>query len=248
MNTLLQLSAHVVGDCEVQTINARVLHVFLEVGKDFSNWVKDRIEQYNFVENQDFVCSPILASEGRGGHNRKDYHLTLDMGKELAMVERNEKGKQARQYFIECERRAKMPVDPMKVLNDPSAMRGLLLTYSEKVLVLEAANAEMLPKVAALDRIANAEGSTCISTAAKMLQMRPKDLFAWLSCHRWIFRRTGSSPWVGYQDKIQQQLLETKAVVILRSDGTEKSVESILVTPKSLAKLAELIPQQRAAA
>ncbi|MEN4919687.1 antA/AntB antirepressor family protein [Achromobacter spanius] len=105
MNRLIPVgTCQIVGQA-VPTANARDLHAFLEVGKDFSNWIKDRIDQYEFVENQDFVCSPVLASEGRGGHNRKDYHLTLDMAKELSMVERNAKGKQARRYFIECERR-----------------------------------------------------------------------------------------------------------------------------------------------
>jgi len=98
-----------IGGVEVDAVNARDLHAFLEVGKDFSNWVKDRIDRFGFVENQDFVCSPILASKdqpaGRGGHNRLDYILTLDMAKELSMVERTPKGKQARQYFIEIERR-----------------------------------------------------------------------------------------------------------------------------------------------
>jgi phage anti-repressor protein len=92
------------------------------VGKDFSNWIKDRIEQYDFLENQDFVCSPVLATNGKGGHNRKDYHITLDMAKELAMVERNEKGKQARQYFIECEKRLKStPIQVPQTL--PEALR-----------------------------------------------------------------------------------------------------------------------------
>lgn len=93
-----------IGDVVVQTVNARDLHAFLGVGKDFSNWIKDRIAAYSFNENSDFVCSPILASEGRGGHNRLDYHLTLDMAKEMAMVERNAKGREARRYFIACER------------------------------------------------------------------------------------------------------------------------------------------------
>ena len=105
MNHLIPVTIGEIGGQRIPTSNARDLHAFLEVGKDFSNWIKDRIEQYEFVEDQDFVCSPVLASEGRGGHNRKDYHLTLDMAKELSMVERNAKGKQARQYFIECERR-----------------------------------------------------------------------------------------------------------------------------------------------
>ncbi|WP_375705498.1 antA/AntB antirepressor family protein, partial [Bartonella sp. AA86SXKL] len=88
----------------VQTVNARELHAFLEIGKDFSNWITDRIKKYNLLENQDFVWSPNLASKGRGGHNRKDYHLTLSVAKELSMLENNKKGREARLYFIKCER------------------------------------------------------------------------------------------------------------------------------------------------
>lgn len=90
---------------QVQTVNARDLHEYLEVGKMFANWIKDRIKQYGFVEGSDFVCLPVLESKGQGGHNRLDYHVSLDMAKELAMVERNERGRQARRYFIDCERR-----------------------------------------------------------------------------------------------------------------------------------------------
>src|SRR5690606_17518660 len=113
IKTLIPVAAGEIGGEAVQTVNARDLHGFLEVGKDFSTWIKDRIDQYDFVENQDFVCSPVSGSEGRGGHNRKDYHLSIDMAKELSMVERNHKGKEARQYFIECERQAKAAADPM---------------------------------------------------------------------------------------------------------------------------------------
>ncbi|EHR8376920.1 antA/AntB antirepressor family protein [Escherichia coli] len=87
-------------------VNARDLHTFLGVGKRFASWITERIAEYGFVENQDYViASQIREAKGRGGHNRKDYHLTLDTAKELAMVERNEKGRQIRRYFIECEKK-----------------------------------------------------------------------------------------------------------------------------------------------
>lgn len=102
-----------------QLCDARDLHQFLQVGRDFSNWIKGRIEQYGFVEGEDFspvlgnrgsFDSPNLANQsgGRGGDRRSiDYHLTLDMAKELAMVENNEKGRQVRRYFIAMEREAR---------------------------------------------------------------------------------------------------------------------------------------------
>jgi phage anti-repressor protein len=89
----------------VQTVDGRDLHTFLEVGKDFSNWMRDRVEQYGFVENADFV---VFANSGEKGRPSREYALTLDMAKEVAMVERNDRGKQVRKYFIECERRLKM--------------------------------------------------------------------------------------------------------------------------------------------
>ncbi|WP_058912845.1 antA/AntB antirepressor family protein [Entomohabitans teleogrylli] len=88
--------------------NARDLHAFLGVGKVFAAWITSRIAEYGFIENHDYI---LLSKTGkhlkssRGGYNRKDYHLTLDTAKELAMVERNEKGRQIRSYFIECEKR-----------------------------------------------------------------------------------------------------------------------------------------------
>lgn len=86
--------------------NARNLHAFLGVKKVFAAWITNRISEYEFIENQDYILLSNLGKQtsGRGGHNRKDYHLTLDTAKELAMVERNEKGRQIRRYFIECER------------------------------------------------------------------------------------------------------------------------------------------------
>ncbi|MGP0902055.1 antA/AntB antirepressor family protein [Serratia sp. CY76391] len=83
--------------------NARDLHKFLEVGRDFSNWIRERISEYGFIANLDYTeFSPNSAKTG--GRRRKEYHLTLDTAKELAMVERNEKGRQVRRYFIDCEK------------------------------------------------------------------------------------------------------------------------------------------------
>lgn len=97
----------------VQLCNARDLHAFLAVGRDFATWIKDRIAEYGFAKGEDFImvsAPPIRGAGNRG--KRTDYHLTLDMGKELGMVERNENGRQVRRYFIECERRASTAVSP----------------------------------------------------------------------------------------------------------------------------------------
>lgn len=132
------------------------------------------------------------------------------------------------------------PVDPLKALNDPATMRSLLLGYSEKVLELEAQVQEQAPKVAALDRIAtHAEGALSITDAAKSLQVRPRQLFAWLSSKKWIYQRPGHSGWIAYQDRIQYGHLEHKVSTVKRDDGTDKVVEQVRVTPKGLARLAE---------
>ena len=107
MTNLIKLSAAAVGGQQVETVNARELHAYLENGDHFSTWIKERIEQYGFIENQDFVTFSAAAEKGRP---RVEYAVTIDMAKELSMVERNAKGKEARQYFIECERRAKSGV------------------------------------------------------------------------------------------------------------------------------------------
>ncbi|SRR3989339_381484 len=85
---------------EQLTCNAKNLHEFLGVKSAFKDWITRRIEDFGFSEDQDF-CS--FLSESSGGRPGRENHLTLDMAKELSMVERNEKGKQARRYFIECE-------------------------------------------------------------------------------------------------------------------------------------------------
>lgn len=218
MQPLIPLTTRHIGDDAIQTVNARELHAFLEVGKDFSTWINTRIQQYGFVENQDYVIgfpnlenqsngwkvdspnlgnqktgwtvdSPILANQqvGRGGDRRsKEYHLTLDMAKELAMVERNQKGREARHYFIQCEKalhaqQAKQPSEapPLasvqqrvsRVLAAARCFNGILKTASQLQLppgaTLQAANHTTLHHTG-VDLLA-AMGLT-IDTAAKPAQ------------------------------------------------------------------------------
>ena len=128
---------------------------------------------------------------------------------------------------------------PMMVLNDPAALRQILITYSEKVICLEETVNMQAPKVAALDRLATADGSMCITAAAKHLQVRPKDLFRYLSENRWVYRRNGNKNYLAYQGRIQQGLLEHKITTQILSDGSERVYEQARVTPKGLARLSE---------
>ena len=100
---LIPLLSSQIGAETVQTVNARDLHRFLESKRQFANWIKDRIQQYDFTQDVDFIAINNSVTSPPS----IDYHLSLDMAKELAMVERNAKGKQARLYFIECERKAR---------------------------------------------------------------------------------------------------------------------------------------------
>ncbi|HEF7700852.1 TPA: antA/AntB antirepressor family protein [Campylobacter jejuni] len=84
-------------------ILARDLHFFIDAKRQFANWINERIENYDFIENQDYAIELVYTK----GRPRKEYYITLDMAKELCMVENNEKGRQARRYFIECEKRLK---------------------------------------------------------------------------------------------------------------------------------------------
>lgn len=96
---------------EVLLCNARDLHEFLEVGRVFSSWILDRIRQYGFEEGEDYITvqnlsSPDLVSSKARPQKMIDYHLTIGMAKELAMIENNAMGRKVRRYFIQRERQA----------------------------------------------------------------------------------------------------------------------------------------------
>lgn len=125
----------------------------------------------------------------------------------------------------------------------PEALR-LAATLAEEKQQLKLEVEELEPQAQALQRISEADGEKNITVSAKTLQVRPKDLFAHLRQHKWIYRRAGGSNNIAYQDKIQSGLLTHKITTIKRDDGTEKVIEQVLITPKGLAKLAKVFAKE----
>lgn len=134
MNELIPVAPRQIGGVTMLTSEGRDLHTHLDVGKDFSTWIKDRIEQYGFVEGAGF-STYLLPNFGEKGQGRptKEYIISVGMAKELAMVERTPKGKEARLYYIECERRvligdaaalqAPVQTNPARVSRSPASDR-----------------------------------------------------------------------------------------------------------------------------
>lgn len=148
---------------------------------------------------------------------------------------------QVNQVFLDYRTGKLAQPDPMLVLNDPASMRSLLLTYSEKVLDLEQQIKVSKPKLQAFDRLVVADGSLNLTEAAKALQQQPKKFNQHLSSQRWIYKRTGGRNWLGYQDKVQQGLVEHKVTTVAMPDGSERLCEQVRITPKGLTKLAQAL-------
>lgn len=102
----LAIKTERIGAATVQTVNARELHDRLKVGKDFSTWVKAQIKRADLTENTDYVKVPQKGELSATGQTIVEYHLTIEAGKNIAMLSGTEKGKEVRAYFIECERKA----------------------------------------------------------------------------------------------------------------------------------------------
>lgn len=124
----------------VQLCDARTLHTFMVVLRDFSNWIKGRIRKFGFVEGVDYLLAAgeVVAKSGenRGGRPAVDYHLTLDMAKELSMVENNAKGREARRYFIACEKQVQAaltahPGDRVSTATPYAVLPGQTLTAEQ---------------------------------------------------------------------------------------------------------------------
>lgn len=207
-----------------QTVNARELHAFLESKQEFSNWIKNRIEDYGFLDGVDFLTN-LSKTQGRP---RIDYFLSLDMAKELSMVERNAKGKQARQYFIDCEKRlsGSLKVD----FNDP-------LQAAKAFIEAETArrDAERKLQIAggALTRLGAAKGSQCLRESAKLLKWQQTPFIDWLLVKKMLFRDAGKRLCV-YQEYLGRGWFEYRT-----DEKNGHAFKQVMVTPLGLQKLAQ---------
>ena len=145
-----------------QAVSARDLFVFLEVKDRFSVWI-ERMIGYGFVENQDYIGCRFYDT--RANRDLEDFAISLDMAKEISMIQRSDKGKQARQYFIQCERRASQPVAP--VFQIPTTLSEALQLASDQARQLELAQ----PKIAHYDAVVERNGLLNATQVSQKVRM-----------------------------------------------------------------------------
>jgi len=230
MNAIAQLQSKFMSSREISELT----------GKRHDNVVRDTRQMLGSLDN-----SILSHEEYQELKDSRGYTSEFLLNKNLSITLMTGYDVNARHKinvrWQELEAQVAKPIDPMKLLADPHALRNALLTYSEKVIELEQQVEVMQPTVEAFERIAKADGSFCLRDTANNLQMRQSDLIKWLQLNGWIYKRPGNAAWHGYSDKLQAGYLEHKTEVITRLDGSEKITEQVRVTPKGLTKLSKLL-------
>ena len=121
----IQITKSIINNTEINSVNAREIHEFLKVKTKFADWIKRAIEKYDFIENEDFS----ILKNGNGSNAFIDYIVTLEMGKELAMLENNPKGKKIRKEFIDFEVKGKTLINQQS--QEIQILQGMLNTISK---------------------------------------------------------------------------------------------------------------------
>lgn len=205
-------------------VSARDLHDFLEVKTAYKDWFP-RMCEYGFTEGEDF-CS--FLSESTGGRPAQDAVLTIDMAKELCMIQRNEKGKQARQYFLQIE----------KDWNSPEkVMARALQIAGDKLKRLESKVEADAPKVLFADAVSASKTSILVGELAKLLKQNGVDigqhrLFRWMRENGYLIRRNGTDFNMPTQKSMDLGLFTVKETAITHSDGTVTVSKTTKVTGK----------------
>ncbi|WP_142416918.1 antA/AntB antirepressor family protein [Bartonella massiliensis] len=244
-NPLIEIKEQTIDKEIVQTVNARDLHAFLEIKSEFRNWIKNRIKECKFRENIDFVTAVNFYR----GAQMKEYHITLDMAKHLSMIERNDKGHEARAYFIECEKRAKQVAKPQIVVqqidySSPQAMIGFLHYLQGQIDQKDSIIENLTPKAMALESLQRSDGLFGLTEAAKVLEIKPKQFIQFLQQKGWVYRRTFGANLLPYQDKIQKGLMDCSTHTIQTTAGIEKVIPAAKITTKGMGVLSEELKRQ----
>ena len=205
-------------------VSARDLHDFLEVKTAYKDWFP-RMCEYGFTEGEDF-CS--FLSESTGGRPAQDAVLTIDMAKELCMIQRNEKGKQARQYFLQIEKDWN---SPEKVMARAQQIAGDKLKRLESKVEADA------PKVLFADAVSASKTSILVGELAKLLKQNGVDigqhrLFRWMRENGYLIRRNGTDFNMPTQKSMDLGLFTVKETAITHSDGTVTVSKTTKVTGK----------------
>lgn len=209
MNELIPVKENEQGN---MLVSGRDLHKFLEIKTAYKDWFP-RMCEYGFVEGADF-CS--FLSESTGGRPSVDHQISIDMAKEISMLQRNEKGKMARQYFLELERRWNSPEMVMKRAYDYLNQRVAAL--QTKTLVLEQQVHELKPKADYTDIILKNKGLVTITQIAKDYGMSAKEMNNLLHNLKVQYKQSGQ--WLLYSKYHNKGYTHSETVDIIRKDGT----------------------------
>ena len=208
------------------TLSARELHGFLGIGTEFAKWMQ-RMCEYGFSENQDYRVFVKNDDNSKGGRPSTDYEITLDMAKEIAMIQRSDKGKEVRQYFLELERR----------WNSPEAVMNRALEYSRKqVKALMEENNELKPKALFADAVSASDESILIGQLAKLIRQNGYEigqnrLFEWMRENGYMIK-SGSRRNQPTQRAMDMRLFEVKERTISNPDGSTRITLTTKVTGK----------------
>lgn len=209
-------------------VSGRQLHEALGVNSNYTTWF-DRMTEYGFVENQDYVLLSNFGNQtGRGGHNKVDHAIKLDMAKEIAMIQRTDRGKEIRQYFIQIE----------KDFNSPEKiMARALLLADKKIQKLETQIETDKPKVLFADAVSASHSSILVGELAKLISQNgykigANRLFAWLRENGYLIKRKGSDWNMPTQRSMEMGLFEIKETNIQHPDGHVTITKTSKVTGK----------------
>lgn len=216
------------------TVSGRELHEFLEVKTEYKKWFS-RMTEYGFDENLDYRRVTQKCHTLGGIQEIVDHEIKLDMAKEIAMIQRNEKGKQARQYFIQVEKFWNTPEMIMKRANDilNNRIDMLKIECFEKDKVIE----EQKPKVIFADAVSTSKTSILVGELAKILRQNeiaigPNKLFIWLRDNGYLIKRKGTDWNMPTQRSMEQGLFEIKESTHLNGDGVNVTTKTPKVTGK----------------